>query len=152
MLKCRLRLLDNFFLDQGIVRNVEVTKTGNPVEVLLIEDNIEDQFLTKRMLENTKYARFNVCLAENLLIGIRRAKEQDIDIILLDLNLPDSSGIKTFTKLNSQFPEIPVVVLSGFEDEEESISHYIWTLGKRRERKILLPILASKAAQISTHP
>jgi PleD family two-component response regulator len=44
-----------------------------------------------------------------------------IDVILSDLNLPDSRDVNTFNKLKIKVPEIPIVVLSGFADEEASL-------------------------------
>ena len=99
---------------------LDIKKAGKPIEVLIIEDNPGDLLLTKRMLEKTGYTSFHVNCAEDLSTGIKSASDNMIDVILLDLNLPDSAGVETFLKLNHQVPEIPIVVLSGFEDEEES--------------------------------
>ena len=99
---------------------LDINKAGKPIEVLIIEDNPGDQLLTKRMLEKTGYTSFHVNCANDLSTGIKSASDNMIDVILLDLNLPDSAGVETFLKLNHQVPEIPIVVLSGFADEEES--------------------------------
>jgi diguanylate cyclase (GGDEF)-like protein len=99
---------------------LDIKKAGKPIEVLIIEDNPGDLLLTKRMLEKTGYTSFHVNFAHDLSTGIKSATDNKIDVILLDLNLPDSAGVETFLKLNHQVPEIPIVVLSGFEDEEES--------------------------------
>jgi diguanylate cyclase (GGDEF)-like protein len=72
------------------------------------------------MLEKTQYASFHVSCAGSLANGIKRATENPADVILLDLNLPDSLGVETFLKLKLREPVVPVVVLSGFADEEES--------------------------------
>ena len=48
-------------------------------------------------------------------------REASVDAVLLDLSLPDSSGIDTFERVREQFPEVPVVILSGLEDEELAI-------------------------------
>jgi diguanylate cyclase (GGDEF)-like protein len=100
---------------------MNIERPGKPIELLLIEDNPEDLLLTKRMLEKIRYASFHISCADNLSTGIKRAVSGNIDVILLDLNLPDSSGVETFVKLKLKVPEIPIVVLSGFADEEESI-------------------------------
>jgi diguanylate cyclase (GGDEF)-like protein len=98
---------------------METKKTGRPIKVLLIEDDAGDLLLTKRMLTKTDYNAFNLICAETLSAAIRCSAEGKIDVILSDLNLPDSSGIETFLKLKLQVPEIPIVVFSGFGDEEE---------------------------------
>ena len=99
---------------------LDIKKAGKPIEVLIIEDNPGDLLLTKRMLEKTGYTSFHVNSADDLSAGIKNASDKMIDVILLDLNLPDSAGVETFLKLNHQIPEIPIVVLSGFADEGES--------------------------------
>ena len=100
---------------------MHIEKMGQPIKILQIEDSPDDQLLTNRMLETAKYTPFDINFADSLSTGIQYATEWPIDIILLDLNLPDSSGIETYLKLKLQVPEIPVVVLSGFEDEEMSL-------------------------------
>jgi diguanylate cyclase (GGDEF)-like protein len=99
---------------------VDVEKPGRPIEVLIIEDDPGDLLLTTRMLEKTQYTSFHVSCAGSLATGIKSATESLKDVILLDLNLPDGLGVETFLNLKLQVPEIPVVVLSGFADEEES--------------------------------
>ncbi|MBM79328.1 MAG: hypothetical protein CMJ78_01885 [Planctomycetaceae bacterium] len=42
---------------------------------------------------------------------------EQTDVVVLDLHLPDSMGLETFTSLHRQFPEVPIVILSGQEDE-----------------------------------
>jgi len=73
------------------------------------------------MLEKAKYTPFYISFADSLSTGIQYATEWPLDIILLDLDLPDSSGVDTYLRLKLQVPEIPVVVLSGFKDEEISL-------------------------------
>ncbi len=94
---------------------------GKSIDVLIIEDNINDQLLVKKMLDKTSYISFEVRFADNLATGINDANQNNVDVILLDLNLPDSSGFETFLKLKLQVPDAPIVVLSGFGDEEESL-------------------------------
>jgi len=96
-------------------------KGNKPIEVLIIEDNQEDLLLAKRMLERTTYTSFHVSCADSLSKGIEYAVGGTIDVILSDLNLPDSPRDVTFSRLKLQVPEIPIVVLSGFADENASV-------------------------------
>jgi len=96
-------------------------KTGKKIDILLIEDNPEDLLLTKRMLEKAEHTSFNINHADNLSTAIQRAGEGSLDVILSDLNLPDSPRVETIFKLKLHVPEIPIVVLSGFADEEMSL-------------------------------
>jgi DNA-binding response OmpR family regulator len=89
--------------------------------VLFIEDNDNDQLLVKKMLTKTSCACFEIRFADDLTTGIVETIHHNADVILLDLNLPDSSGFETLLKLKLQIPDTPIVILSGFEDEEESL-------------------------------
>jgi len=100
---------------------VNIEKASKPIDLLLIEDNPEDLLLTKRMLGKAEHASFNISHADSLSAGIQRAIEGSLDVILSDLNLPDSPRVETFFRLKLQVPEIPIVVLSGFADEEMSL-------------------------------
>jgi diguanylate cyclase (GGDEF)-like protein len=100
---------------------MDIRKTNKPIDLLLIEDNPGDLLLTKRMLEKAQYTVFHISYANNLSAGIDCARRNKIDVILSDLNLPDSLDVDTFYMLKLQVPEIPIVVLSGFADEEASL-------------------------------
>ena len=86
---------------------MDIKKTNKPIELLLIEDNPGDLLLTKRMLEKAQYTAFDISYANNLSSGIDCAMKNKIDVILSDLNLPDSPDVDTFHKLKLQVPEIP---------------------------------------------
>jgi PAS domain S-box-containing protein len=49
---------------------------------------------------------------------MKRLSTQAFDVVLLDLGLPDSSGIETFSRLHAQAQNVPVIVLTGFDDDE----------------------------------
>jgi diguanylate cyclase (GGDEF)-like protein len=100
---------------------MDIEKGSKPIDLLLIEDNPGDLLLTKRMLEKAEHTCFHINQADTLSSGIKRAVQGSIDVILSDLNLPDSPRIETFFKLKLQVPEVPIVVLSGFDDEEASL-------------------------------
>jgi diguanylate cyclase (GGDEF)-like protein len=104
-----------------LVKSVDMQKTSKSIELLLIEDNPEDMFLTKRMLEKAEHTSFHISYADSLAKGIERAAQSALDVILSDLNLPDSPDVETFFRLKLQVPEIPIVVLSGFADEAMSL-------------------------------
>ena len=60
---------------------------------------------------------FEFTIAESLKSGLDLLRQNQFDVILLDLGLPDSQGLKTFEAVNQEFPEKPVVVLSGTADQ-----------------------------------
>lgn len=90
--------------------------------ILLIEDNPGDAKLIEEFLNGKKRTiagveRFDLVHEVKLADGLKRLAEQDFDIILLDLNLPDSKGMDTFAKVHVEVPDTPTVVLIGMDDE-----------------------------------
>jgi Flp pilus assembly CpaE family ATPase len=89
-----------------------------PVHVLLIEDNPGDAGLVRAMLSEGQDARFHVEWVQALLPGLNRLTRGDIDMVLLDLSLPDSQGLESLTAIRNRAPGLPVVVLTGLDDED----------------------------------
>jgi PAS domain S-box-containing protein len=87
------------------------------IKVLLIEDNPADAMLLKESLNADPLADFQLTVVEQLKQGLAKLKTDRFDVLLLDLGLPDSQGLQTFEKAHAEFPELPVVVLSGMTDE-----------------------------------
>ena len=93
------------------------------IRVLLIEDNPADARLIREMLAYEKDVSFNLEWKDNLTEGLKRLAGRGVDIVLLDLMLPDSFGrFYTFTTAQAQAPEVPVVILTAFKDEDFAIS------------------------------
>ncbi|MBF0509599.1 MAG: response regulator [Deltaproteobacteria bacterium] len=88
------------------------------INVLLIEDNPIDSRLIKEMLTRTKGISCNLNSVEALLPGLALLAKGDIDVLLLDLILPDSRGISTFTQAYANAPDIPIIVLTNLDDED----------------------------------
>ena len=87
------------------------------IKVLLIEDNRIEARQTQHWLASANDPPFEVECVDNLQAGLESLIRGGVDIVLLDLNLPDSRGLETFVKLHSQAPQIPVIVLTGEYDE-----------------------------------
>lgn len=93
-----------------------------PIKLLLVEDNPTDQLLVLDALEGSAFARFDVSTAASLAEALRKLAGAHFDVILLDLSLPDSRGIATFTQLKAAAPEgTALIVLSGLGDEQTAI-------------------------------
>jgi MinD-like ATPase involved in chromosome partitioning or flagellar assembly/FixJ family two-component response regulator len=90
---------------------------SQPLKVLLIEDNRIEARQTQQWLDNAKDVSFKVECAYRMKVALDRLSRGGIDIILLDLNLPDSRGLETFITLHDRAPHIPIVVLTGEDDE-----------------------------------
>lgn len=80
-------------------------------QVLLIEDNSADVLLVSRALSlfTTEFSGKSICTLGDALDYLAG---NHVDVILLDLNLPDSEGSETFTRVYSKFPLTPIVVFS----------------------------------------
>lgn len=87
--------------------------------VLLVEDEPGDAALCAGMIKGMKKSQFKVShIVGTLAEALKIIHTGEIDLVLLDLNLPDSQGMETFRKLHGHSPDLPVVVLSGIDDKE----------------------------------
>ena len=87
------------------------------IKVLLIEDNRLEARQTQHRLRAAGDDAFEVEWVETLHLGIERLARCGFDIVLLDLNLPDSCGLETFTRLHDLGLQVPIVVLTGEFDD-----------------------------------
>jgi PAS domain S-box-containing protein len=85
--------------------------------VLLIEDNPGYSEVIQIMLEKVKETCFEVVCAKKLSEGLQILSEDRIDVVLLDLKLPDSQGIDTFEKVHAQAPDIPIIMLTVTDND-----------------------------------
>ena len=85
---------------------------------LLIEDNPGDARLIKEMLKKAKIGNYNLIIKNTLSEGLEELFKNRVDLILLDLMLPDSSGLQTVTILLEKVIDTPIIVLTGRNDEE----------------------------------
>ena len=88
------------------------------LKVLLVEDNPGDAFLIKFYLGESVSPKFNFFHAENMKMANELMAKHSFDIILMDLNLPDSVGLDTIKKLLEKYPNNLVIVLTGLVDEK----------------------------------
>jgi diguanylate cyclase (GGDEF)-like protein/PAS domain S-box-containing protein len=86
--------------------------------LLLIEDNPGDAKLVEIALTKTRFGPFQLEWVENLSDGLKRLRKGGIDAVLADLSLPDSQGIETLDRILMAAPRIPILVLSGLDDED----------------------------------
>jgi signal transduction histidine kinase/DNA-binding response OmpR family regulator len=85
------------------------------MRVLLVEDNDDDALLIRESLAETK---IEIHRAERLSSALERLAEGRFDAVLLDLSLPDARGLETISRLRRQAAAVPMVVLTGLDDEE----------------------------------
>ena len=87
------------------------------VKVLLIEDSPVDSRLLQLLLSESTSSHFALTHVERLADGLKRLSEERFDVVLSDLTLPDCYGFETFQRLHAQVPDMPIIVLSGTDDE-----------------------------------
>ncbi len=92
------------------------------VRALVVEDDPTDALLLHEALKRVPRASFTTTRVETLEDALARLATTDFDIVLLDLGLPDSQGPDTLTRLCEHQPQVPVVVLTGLDDEAVGIS------------------------------
>jgi diguanylate cyclase (GGDEF)-like protein/PAS domain S-box-containing protein len=100
-----------------------MTETNN---LLLIEDDRSYAMLIRKMLADPRVAPFQVEWVENLSGGLERLSKGGIAAIVSDLSLPDSQGLRTVDRLLLAAPRVPILVVSGLDDEDmgsQAIQH-----------------------------
>ena len=92
------------------------------LNILLVEDNPGDVDLIRMLLPETGSASFHVESAKRLSEAKARLQSNSIDIVLLDLGLPDSNGLETFNKLKAVASGVPIIILTGNIDQELAVN------------------------------
>jgi len=87
------------------------------LRVLLIEDDPLQARLIRETLSEAEGARICCEWADCLSRGIERLARGGIDLLLLDLTLPDSWGLNTIAEVRRRVPEIPILILTGRSDD-----------------------------------
>jgi signal transduction histidine kinase len=93
----------------------------SPIRLLLVEDNEPDARLLKHTLADVEVESFRVTHVELMADAVRRLARDRFDAILLDLSLPDSRGVQTVARVNAAAPHLPIVVLTGLDNEETGV-------------------------------
>ncbi|MCW9033214.1 MAG: response regulator [Alphaproteobacteria bacterium] len=89
------------------------------VRTLLVEDSPSDADLIHEGLENSEFGTFQVTHVENLADAKKQLEvRESFDAVLLDLGLPDSQGLDTLSETLKYSEDIPVIVLTGLDDDE----------------------------------
>lgn len=86
------------------------------MRVLIVEDNPGDARLVREILWEAN-GMFSIDVAEKLGQALEFLASKDVDVVLLDLGLPDSRGLETLTRLQARFPHLPIVIMTGSSDE-----------------------------------
>ena len=91
--------------------------TNTPMRILMIEDNPGDARLLLEYLSEAGTDRFVIFQADRLAGGLVYLSQPGIDVVLLDLTLPDSHGVETLNRVQAHAASVPIVVLTGRDDD-----------------------------------
>src|SRR5271170_7169728 len=87
------------------------------IRVLLVEDNPGDARLFTELLRNAGASHLKMVQVDRLAAALDRLNRDSFDVMLLDLSLPDADGLDTLIRAHREAPRIPIVVLTGHDDE-----------------------------------
>ena len=92
------------------------------IRILLVEDNPADAVLLREVLKDATAAQFRLTWVKSRTEALERLTQDRFDVMLLDLGLPESTGLDTFNHMHAQAPNIPTIVLSGLSDEDVAVA------------------------------
>jgi PAS domain S-box-containing protein len=110
-------LAENVLVQRGHLAVWSAVNEKLKIRVLLVEDNATDALLLREALTEVAGVEFALTHVERLADGLAQLRNEKIDVVLLDLGLPDTRGVDTFIRLHQHEPEVPVLVLTGLDDE-----------------------------------
>lgn len=96
------------------------------ISVLLVEDNLAEARLLQEVLKGTALNHFQLVHVQRLQDAFKQLQTQTFAVALLDLTLPDSTGLDSLDALIAQMPSLPIVVLTNTNDEDlavEAVRH-----------------------------
>ncbi len=106
-----MRCLEDQILEDAVAGELLLRR------LLIVEDDPDDVYLIKELLRNDDRQRYEFVHCDTLKGTFEALSDQDFDLILLDLGLPDSRGLETLQNLVAQDSSTPIVVLTGVNDD-----------------------------------
>ena len=101
----------------SVINGEDSTSDSKPLNILLIEDNPGDARIVEILLDDSDLPQCRITHCQTLGEGVNKLLENDFDVVLLDLSLPDSRGFETLERLISAKPDVNVVVMTGYTDK-----------------------------------
>ncbi len=89
--------------------------------ILLIEDNPTDARYIELLVEELDDGQYELVHVWDLAAGLEQISQESVDVVLLDLNLPDSLGLDTVRTLHSAAPSVPIVVLTATNEDQMAV-------------------------------
>ncbi len=95
---------------------------NQPINIMLVEDNPGDARLIGELLKDVRGGRYQLDHVGRLSEGTEHIKRGTVDVVLLDLGLPDCSGLDGVTTVKGIADQVPIVVLTGLDDEAVAVA------------------------------
>jgi len=109
-------------MSEGTIGMTTTSDQTPRMKILLVEDNADDADLLRRTLDDVGSPLFDLTQVERLEQALTRIRTEKFDAILLDLSLPDSQGLETVAKMTVDALSVPIVVLTGLDDERVGLA------------------------------
>jgi len=118
--------------------------------ILIIEDDEEYQRLVSAVLTRAEEA-FDVQACRTLAGGIAAVERFHPEIILVDLNLPDSTGYETFLRVHERAGGVPIVVLTGLDDDKTALQAVKDGAQDYLVKSLIQPKLIARSMNMALH-
>jgi signal transduction histidine kinase len=102
----------------NLIRSHAIGIKAVPLQILLVEDNATDAELIREMFRKERPDSFELTHLLSITDAIRHLANGGVDIVLLDLGLPDGDGLETVRRAHAAAPDVPLIVLTGLDDEQ----------------------------------
>jgi len=89
-----------------------------PIRILMVEDDDVEAMLMQKMLSRSVPGALQIRRTDRLSAALLELGRGDVDLILMDLGLPDSQGIDTFIRIRAEADGTPIIILSGLDNED----------------------------------
>ena len=89
-----------------------------PIQLLLVEDNLGDARLFEEYLKESGRDSYHLEHLTRLSACLERLQKSPVDVVVLDLSLPDANGLETFHQVHQAAPQVPILILTGNDDEK----------------------------------
>ena len=100
---------------------METIVASNAIRILQLEADKADATRVQQALMSNNGHLFSITRVERLYDAVSKAQEQSYDLLLLELSLPDAQGLESLNLLQTTVPNVPIIVLTGMNDEKKNI-------------------------------
>ncbi len=98
-----------------------MSESNQALTILIVEDNPGDLFLLEELLKSSSIPIGRLIKVLNATDAIKTLQNENINLVLLDLSLPDSNGLQSYESINEYAASIPIIVLTGLIDMEVAL-------------------------------